>query len=145
MRIDRRRVARTGKPRPKRKLAHWVSHSRQRHNDPGEIDQESVEEAANGEGAGVRPQRVFGFSRFPMFDPFLFLDDFRSDNPAHFLKGFPWHPHRGIETITYVLRGDVEHGDSMGNRGIITAGDVQWMTAGSGVIHQEMLKVIQGG
>ena len=92
------------------------------------------------EGAGVHLKRVFGFSEELSFDPFLLLDDFRSDNPAHFLKGFPWHPHRGIETITYVLRGDVEHGDSMGNRGIITAGDVQWMTAGSGVIHQEMPK-----
>jgi quercetin 2,3-dioxygenase len=92
------------------------------------------------EGAGVHLKRVFGFSEAPMFDPFLLLDDFRSDNPAHFIQGFPWHPHRGIETITYVLRGDVEHGDSMGNKGIISAGDVQWMTAGSGVIHQEMPK-----
>jgi hypothetical protein len=74
----------------------------------------------------------------PTFDPFLLLDDFRSNDPAHYIKGFPWHPHRGIETITYVLRGDVEHGDSMGNRGVISSGDVQWMTAGSGVIHQEM-------
>jgi redox-sensitive bicupin YhaK (pirin superfamily) len=73
-----------------------------------------------------------------LFDPFLLLDDFRSDNPEHYVKGFPWHPHRGIETITYVLRGDVEHGDSMGNKGVITSGDVQWMTAGSGIIHQEM-------
>ena len=92
------------------------------------------------EGAGVHLKRAFGFGEVPLFDPFLLLDDFRSVNPAHYLKGFPWHPHRGIETITYVLRGDVEHGDSMGNRGIITAGDVQWMTAGSGVIHQEMPK-----
>jgi redox-sensitive bicupin YhaK (pirin superfamily) len=76
----------------------------------------------------------------PAFDPFLLLDDFRSGNPAHYLKGFPWHPHRGIETITYVLKGDVEHGDSMGNKGIISTGDVQWMTAGSGIIHQEMPK-----
>jgi redox-sensitive bicupin YhaK (pirin superfamily) len=75
-----------------------------------------------------------------MFDPFLLLDDFRSNNPEHYLKGFPWHPHRGIETITYVLKGDVEHGDSMGNKGDITSGDVQWMTAGSGIIHQEMPK-----
>ncbi|MES0447273.1 MAG: pirin family protein, partial [Desulfobacterales bacterium] len=74
------------------------------------------------------------------FDPFLLLDDFRSDNPDHYLKGFPWHPHRGIETITYVLKGDVEHGDSLGNKGIISSGDVQWMTAGSGIIHQEMPK-----
>jgi quercetin 2,3-dioxygenase len=90
------------------------------------------------EGAGVHLQRVFGFSEVPQFDPFLLLDDFRNDRPEHYLKGFPWHPHRGIETITYVLTGDVEHGDSMGNKGMITSGDVQWMTAGSGVIHQEM-------
>ncbi len=92
------------------------------------------------EGAGVHLKRVFGFSHVPEFDPFLLLDDFRSDNPQHYLKGFPWHPHRGIETITYVLTGDVEHGDSMGNKGIISSGDVQWMTAGSGIIHQEMPK-----
>ena len=92
------------------------------------------------EGAGVHLKRVFGFSEVPMFDPFLLLDDFRSDDPAHFLKGFPWHPHRGIETITYVLKGDVEHGDSLGNAGTISSGDVQWMTAGSGIIHQEMPK-----
>ncbi len=90
------------------------------------------------EGAGVRLRRVFGYFEVPDFDPFLMFDDFRSDTPAHFLKGFPWHPHRGIETITYVLRGDVEHGDSMGNKGVISSGDVQWMTAGSGIIHQEM-------
>jgi len=90
------------------------------------------------EGAGVHLKRVFGFSEVPMFDPFLLMDDFRSDNPAHYTKGFPWHPHRGIETITYVLSGDVEHGDSMGNKGVISSGDVQWMTAGSGIIHQEM-------
>ena len=90
------------------------------------------------EGAGVHLKRVFGFSEVPLFDPFLLLDDFRNDRPEHYLKGFPWHPHRGIETITYVLKGDVEHGDSMGNKGIITSGDVQWMTAGSGIIHQEM-------
>ncbi len=90
------------------------------------------------EGVGVHLNRVFGFSHVPTFDPFLLLDDFRSDNPEHYLKGFPWHPHRGIETITYVIRGDVEHGDSMGNKGVISAGDVQWMTAGSGIIHQEM-------
>ena len=76
----------------------------------------------------------------PQLDPFLLLDDFRSNNPAHYLKGFPWHPHRGIETITYVLQGDVEHGDSIGNSGVISSGDVQWMTAGSGIIHQEMPK-----
>ena len=90
------------------------------------------------EGAGVHLKRVFGFSEIPKFDPFLMLDDFRSDNPEHFRKGFPWHPHRGIETITYVLKGDIEHGDSMDNKGIISSGDVQWMTAGSGIIHQEM-------
>jgi redox-sensitive bicupin YhaK (pirin superfamily) len=97
------------------------------------------------EGAGVHLERVFGFSEVPQFDPFLLLDDFRSDTPEHYLKGFPWHPHRGIETITYVLRGDVEHGDSLGNKGIIGSGDVQWMTAGSGIIHQEMPKGDENG
>jgi quercetin 2,3-dioxygenase len=92
------------------------------------------------EGAGVHLKRVFGFSEVPRFDPFLLLDDFRNDQPEHYLKGFPWHPHRGIETITYVLTGDVEHGDSMGNKGTISSGDVQWMTAGRGIIHQEMPK-----
>ena len=92
------------------------------------------------EGAGVHLHRAFGYSEVPLFDPFLLLDDFRSDEPSHYLKGFPWHPHRGIETITYVLAGDVEHGDSMGNKGVIGSGDVQWMTAGSGIIHQEMPK-----
>jgi len=90
------------------------------------------------EGAGVRLQRAFGYQEVPQFDPFLLLDDFRGDDPADYLKGFPWHPHRGIETITYVLAGEVAHGDSMGNRGVITPGDVQWMTAGSGIVHQEM-------
>ncbi len=90
------------------------------------------------EGAGVHLRRVFGYDEVPLFDPFLLLDDFRSDNPEHYRKGFPWHPHRGIETITYVLKGDVEHGDSMGNKGVISSGDTQWMTAGSGIIHQEM-------
>ena len=90
------------------------------------------------EGAGVHLRRAFGFDEVPLFDPFLLLDDFRSDNPGHYLLGFPWHPHRGIETITYMLRGRVEHGDSLGNVGTIRAGDVQWMTAGSGIIHQEM-------
>jgi redox-sensitive bicupin YhaK (pirin superfamily) len=97
------------------------------------------------EGAGVHLKRAFGYSQVPLFDPFLMLDDFRSDNPDHYLKGFPWHPPRGIETITYVLRGNVEHGDSMGNKGIISSGDVQWMTAGSGIIHQEMPKGDKGG
>ena len=92
------------------------------------------------EGAGVLLNRLFGHAEAPTFDPFLMLDDFRSDKPEHFLKGFPWHPHRGIETITYVLKGDVDHGDSLGNKGIISSGDVQWMTAGSGIIHQEMPK-----
>ena len=90
------------------------------------------------EGAGVHLKRAFGFSEVPALDPFLLLDDFRSNDPRHYIKGFPWHPHRGIETITYVLRGDVEHGDNMGNKGRIGSGDVQWMTAGSGIIHQEM-------
>lgn len=92
------------------------------------------------EGAGVHLKRVFGFHELPLLDPFLLLDDFRSENPAEYKAGFPWHPHRGMETITYVLDGDVEHGDSMGNKGDISAGDVQWMTAGSGIIHQEMPK-----
>lgn len=92
------------------------------------------------EGAGVHLKRAFGFSETPALDPFLLLDDFRSNNPQHYLKGFPWHPHRGIETITYVLRGNVEHRDSMGNGGVIGSGDIQWMTAGSGIIHQEMPK-----
>lgn len=90
------------------------------------------------EGAGVHLKRAFGYSQVPLFDPFLMLDDFHTDNPEEYLPGFPWHPHRGIETITYVLQGRVEHGDSMGNSGVIGAGDVQWMTAGSGIIHQEM-------
>ncbi len=92
------------------------------------------------EGAGVRLRRAFGYDQVPQFDPFLLLDDFRGDDPTDYLKGFPWHPHRGIETITYILAGEVEHGDSMGNKGVITPGDVQWMTAGSGIIHQEMPK-----
>ena len=90
------------------------------------------------EGAGVHLRRAFGFHEVPQLDPFLLLDDFHSDNPKDYLPGFPWHPHRGIETITYVLHGRVEHGDSMGNKGTISSGDVQWMTAGSGIIHQEM-------
>jgi quercetin 2,3-dioxygenase len=92
------------------------------------------------EGAGVHLRRAFGFGNTKDFDPFLLLDDFRNDVPEDYLAGFPWHPHRGIETITYVLAGTVEHGDSMGNQGAISAGDVQWMTAGSGIIHQEMPK-----
>jgi redox-sensitive bicupin YhaK (pirin superfamily) len=92
------------------------------------------------EGAGVHIHRAFGYDQVPQFDPFLLLDDFRGDDPADYLKGFPWHPHRGIETITYVLAGEVDHGDSLGNLGVITPGDVQWMTAGCGIIHQEMPK-----
>jgi redox-sensitive bicupin YhaK (pirin superfamily) len=90
------------------------------------------------EGAGVRLRRAFGFGDTSDFDPFLLLDDFRNDRPEDYLKGFPWHPHRGLETITYVLTGNVEHGDSLGNRGSLGAGDVQWMTAGRGIVHQEM-------
>ena len=97
------------------------------------------------EGAGVHLRRAFGFGNTKEFDPFLLLDDFRNDVPEDYLAGFPWHPHRGIETITYVLAGTVEHGDSMGNSGAIAAGDVQWMTAGSGIIHQEMPKGDQAG
>jgi redox-sensitive bicupin YhaK (pirin superfamily) len=92
------------------------------------------------EGAGVHLKRAFGFNEVPLLDPFLLFDDFHSDRPEDYISGFPWHPHRGIETITYVLHGEVEHGDSMGNKGIIRSGNVQWMTAGSGVIHQEMPK-----
>ncbi len=90
------------------------------------------------EGAGVKLRRAFGFGDTGEFDPFLLLDDFRNDNPEDYLAGFPWHPHRGIETITYVLSGSVQHGDSLGNRGALGSGDVQWMTAGSGILHQEM-------
>ena len=90
------------------------------------------------EGAGVHLHRVFGFGDPSESDPFLLLDDFRNDDPALFQQGFPWHPHRGIETITYVLEGEVEHGDSLGNSGVLGPGSVQWMTAGSGIMHQEM-------
>ncbi len=92
------------------------------------------------EGAGVHLKRAFGFYQVPAFDPFLLLDDFHSKDPTHYLPGFPWHPHRGIETITYMFQGRVEHGDSMGNKGVIGPGEVQWMTAGGGIIHQEMPK-----
>jgi quercetin 2,3-dioxygenase len=92
------------------------------------------------EGAGVHLRRAFGFGATGEFDPFLLLDDFRNEIPADYLAGFPWHPHRGIETITYVMAGTVEHGDSLGHHGTIGAGAVQWMTAGSGIIHQEMPK-----
>ena len=96
------------------------------------------------EGAGVRLHRAFGYYEVPQFDPFLMLDDFRSAKPEEYLAGFPWHPHRGIETVTYMLSGTVDHEDSLGNAGSISAGDVQWMTAGSGIIHQEMPKPVHG-
>ena len=96
------------------------------------------------EGAGVRLHRAFGYYEVPQFDPFLMLDDFRSDKPEDYLAGFPKHPHRGIETVTYMLEGTVDHEDSRGNAGSISAGDVQWMTAGSGIIHQEMPKPVNG-
>jgi redox-sensitive bicupin YhaK (pirin superfamily) len=99
-----------------------------------------VKSRATLEGAGVHLHRAIGFGHPEVYDPFLLLDDFRSDEPDEYRRGFPWHPHRGMETITYVLRGEVEHGDSLGNRGVISPGDVQWMTAGSGIIHQEMPK-----
>src|SRR5205809_8118015 len=99
-----------------------------------------IESVPTLEGAGVKLRRAFGFGETAETDPFLLLDDFRNEHEADYIAGFPWHPHRGIETITYVLAGTVEHGDSMGNHGGIAAGDVQWMTAGSGIIHQEMPK-----
>ncbi|HEX6944329.1 MAG TPA: pirin family protein [Gemmatimonadaceae bacterium] len=97
-----------------------------------------IESRPTMEGAGVKLRRAFGFGATNEFDPFLLFDDFRNERPGDYLAGFPWHPHRGIETITYVLTGTVEHGDSLGNRGSLGAGDVQWMTAGSGIMHQEM-------
>src|SRR2546430_1488317 len=97
-----------------------------------------IESTPTMEGAGVKLRRAFGFGDTHEFDPFLLLDDFRNDRPDDYRAGFPWHPHRGIETITYVLAGSVDHGDSLGNRGTLGAGDVQWMTAGSGILHQEM-------
>src|ERR1035437_2920152 len=97
-----------------------------------------VEATPTLEGAGVKLRRAFGFGATSGFDPFLLFDDFRDDTPSYYLAGFPWPPHRGIETITYVLAGNVEHVDSLGNRGNLGAGDVQWMTAGSGIMHQEM-------
>lgn len=97
------------------------------------------------EGAGVKLHRAFGFHDPSELDPFLLFDDFRNEKPEDFMRGFPWHPHRGIETITYVLSGTVEHGDSLGNTGKLGAGDVQWMTAGSGIMHQEMPRGNAGG
>jgi redox-sensitive bicupin YhaK (pirin superfamily) len=96
------------------------------------------------EGAGVKLKRVLGYNEVPLFDPFLLLDHFGSDKPEDYLKGFPWHPHRGIETVTYMLNGEGEHGDSIGNSGVIRSGDIQWMTAGSGIMHQEMPKKYEG-
>jgi quercetin 2,3-dioxygenase len=96
------------------------------------------------EGEGVRLSRAFGYHEVPKFDPFLMLDDFGSDDPDDYLAGFPWHPHRGIETVTYMLNGEVEHGDSIGNSGVIGSGHIQWMTAGSGIIHQEMPRRAKG-
>ena len=90
------------------------------------------------EGAGVHLHRAFGFHNPEQMDPFLLFDDFRNEHPRDYMRGFPWHPHRGIETITYVLAGTVDHADSLGNKGKLGAGDVQWMTAGSGILHQEM-------
>lgn len=96
------------------------------------------------EGAGVRLYRAFGRPQLPRYDPFLLLDEMRSEDPREYVSGFPWHPHRGIETVTYLIRGRMEHGDSVGNEGVITSGDVQWMTAGSGIVHQEMPQPIEG-
>lgn len=97
------------------------------------------------DGAGVELNRVFGYADIPLFDPFLLLDDFGSDDPDKYIAGFPFHPHRGIETVTYLLKGEVEHEDSIGNKGVIRSGGVQWMTAGSGIIHQEMPAVKDAG
>ncbi len=96
------------------------------------------------EGAGVHLKRAFGYNDVPLLDPFLLLDDFGAGNPEDYVAGFPWHPHRGIETVTYMIHGEVEHGDSIGNSGVIRSGDLQWMTAGSGIIHQEMPQVYDG-
>ena len=107
--------------------------------------QQIVESTPTMEGAGVKLRRAFGFGTTNEFDPFLLLDDFRSDRSEDYIRGFPWHPHRGIETITYILDGSVEHKDSLGNSGSLSGGDVQWMTAGSGIIHQEMPKGSDSG
>lgn len=106
--------------------------------------QEVLEAEETLEGAGVRLKRAFGAGQVPLFDPFLLLDNFASDNPADYRAGFPWHPHRGIETVTYMLDGRVEHGDSLGNHGKIDSGDVQWMSSGSGIMHQEMPQAKEG-
>jgi hypothetical protein len=108
------------------------------------IIKQILESKATVEGAGVRLKRVFGYNEVRLFDPFLLLDHFGSENPEDYIRGFPWHPHRGIETVTYVLNGEVEHGDSIGNSGLIRSGDVQWMTAGSGIVHQEMPRRYEG-
>ncbi|MCI4341092.1 MAG: pirin family protein, partial [Thermoplasmata archaeon] len=102
------------------------------------VVEEVLEAQPTIEGAGVHLRRAFGHREVPRLDPFLLLDDFRSENPAEYVAGFPWHPHRGIETVTYMLDGRVDHEDSLGNKGSIGPGDVQWMTSGSGIIHQEM-------
>ena len=96
------------------------------------------------EGAGVHLKRAFGYSEVPLLDPFLMLDHFGSANPRDYMAGFPWHPHRGIETVTYMIEGVVEHGDSIGNKGAINSGEIQWMTAGSGIVHQEMPQRCEG-
>ncbi len=117
--------------------------------DPDEISARRIERILPSretiEGAGVHLRRAFGYQEVPKLDPFLLLDDFRSENPAEFVAGFPWHPHRGIETVTYMLDGLVQHEDSIGNKGVIGSGDVQWMTAGNGIIHQEMPKHMDDG
>jgi len=106
--------------------------------------QKILESQVTLEGAGVKLKRVLGNDKNSTLDPFLLLDHFGSDNPKDYIKGFPWHPHRGMETVTYMWTGEVEHGDSMGNKGVIKSGDVQWMTAGSGIIHQEMPQKYDG-
>jgi quercetin 2,3-dioxygenase len=96
------------------------------------------------DGAGVRLKRIFGYPEVPSFDPFLLLDDFRSDNAKDYIAGFPWHPHRGIETVTYLIEGRMKHGDNLGNKGVLKSGGIQWMTAGSGIIHEEMPEQVGG-
>jgi len=106
--------------------------------------QKIINSKPTSDGAGVKLNRVFGYYEVPQLDPFLLLDDFGSDNPDDYIAGFPMHPHRGIETVTYMLSGEVEHSDSLGNKGVVKSGDVQWMTAGSGIIHQEMPERVKG-